>query len=184
MNRSAIIDFSNDEENDSMDDLSTQSLSNKIQDALRSAPPFAVIKLPSHAHIQIQGVHLRHPLSIIGRPGTIIEIQNGNIVVDFREFIANNPAQGQDPQNLKVVISETSLIFKYDLGVVIDKIRKTQSNQLENFKEGKICDKNSQYNKFDVKGSIDFSEPSINSFKDSEYGLSYVTFLHESPQTV
>jgi len=37
-------------------------------------------------------VHLRHPISIIGRPGTIIEIQSGNIIVDFREFLINNPA--------------------------------------------------------------------------------------------
>jgi hypothetical protein len=121
--RSVIYDFSIEEDRDNEDNSSTQSLSNRVQEALRTAPPFAVIKLPSHAHIQIAGVHLRHPLSIIGRPGTIIEIQSGNIVVDFREFLKSNPGYAHDPHNLKVVISETSLIFKYDLSYVIERMK-------------------------------------------------------------
>jgi hypothetical protein len=61
-----------------------------VQDALKNAPPYSVLKLPSHSHIQIHGVHIKHPLQIMGRPGTIIEIMSGNIVVDFREFLSKN----------------------------------------------------------------------------------------------
>lgn len=61
-----------------------------------NAPPYSVIKLPAHTHIILNGFAVRHPLSIIGRPGTIIEIQNGNIVVDFREYLDRLPPQQRE----------------------------------------------------------------------------------------
>lgn len=80
---------------------------------MRNAPPYSVIKLPAHTHIMIGGFTVKHPLSIIGRPGTIIEIANGNILVDFREFKHNN--KKVEENHCQFIISEVSLIFKYDL---------------------------------------------------------------------
>ena len=161
MNSSLLFDFSIEEDNlrDSKDS-STQSLSIRVQDALRTAPPFSVIKLPSHAHIQISGVHLRHPLSIIGRPGTIIEIQSGNIVVDFREFLKGNPGYASDPQSLKVIISETSLIFKYDLSQVIERIRYIQEQQMKANNTNQVK-KGAPMSLDDMRWSLDFSEGSV-----------------------
>lgn len=92
----------------------------RVQDALRSAPPFSLIKLPSHSHIAIQGFYIKHPLTIVGRPGTIIEIQNGNIVADFRDFLSKHP---EDLEKAKLTICETSLIFKYDLMNIVDRVK-------------------------------------------------------------
>ena len=108
---------------------SWQDLSNRVQDAIRTAPPFAIIKLPAHSHIVVSGMFIKHPISIIGRPGTIIEIQNGNIVVDFREFLKKNPQYSQGDYKekrhpaIKATISESSLIFKYELGIMSERVR-------------------------------------------------------------
>ena len=119
-----MYDFSSDEEKTSSHgSQSLQNLSTLVQEALKNAPPYSILKLPSHSHIQIHGVHIKHPLQIRGRPGTIIEIMSGNIVVDFREFLKKNP-QETIGQNFKVVISETSLIFKYELANVLERIEK------------------------------------------------------------
>jgi hypothetical protein len=60
-------------------------------------------------------------MQIKGRPGTIIEIMSGNLVIDFREFLKDK--QQQDvTTNSKVVISETSLIFKYELANVMERL--------------------------------------------------------------
>jgi hypothetical protein len=34
---------------------------------------------------------MKHPISIIGTPGTILEIVNGNVICDFREYLRENP---------------------------------------------------------------------------------------------
>lgn len=60
----------------------------------------------------------------MGRPGTIIEIMSGNIVVDFREFLSKNPQETVGSPSMKVVISETSLIFKYELAIVLERMAK------------------------------------------------------------
>jgi hypothetical protein len=36
---------------------------------------------------------MKHPLNIAGTPGTILEIINGNVVADFREFKAKHPSE-------------------------------------------------------------------------------------------
>lgn len=93
----------------------------KIYDGISSAPPNAVIKLPAHTHIMIPGFTVKHPMTIMGRPGTIMEIQNGNIVVDFRKYEATKTD--------KLVISETSLIFKYELATIVENAKQLKGEE-------------------------------------------------------
>ncbi len=53
----------------------------------------------------------------MGQPGTILEIQNGNIVIDFRDYHKDVTTDE------RVIISEASLIFKYELGVVSERFK-------------------------------------------------------------
>jgi hypothetical protein len=91
-----------------------------------NAPPHSIIRLPAHTHIILNGFSIFHPISIIGRPGTIIEIQNGNIVIDFRDYLDNLPPEQRDATKrdnsiaMKAMFSELSLIFKYDLGWIAE----------------------------------------------------------------
>ena len=55
---------------------------------------------------------MKHPLTIMGSPGTVLEILNGNIVCDFREFVRENPTF--DGQNMRSTISEITLIFRIE----------------------------------------------------------------------
>lgn len=60
----------------------------------------------------------------MGTPGTILEIVNGNIICDFKEFLNENP---QYKENfIKSQISEVSLIFKIDLVKINDRMREYQ----------------------------------------------------------
>jgi len=52
-----------------------------------------------------------------------VEILNGNVIIDYREFIAK---RGQ-PCNAKTSISEISLIFKLDPKKLYDKLRDMQN---------------------------------------------------------
>jgi hypothetical protein len=63
------------------------------------------------------GFTIKHPLTIMGQPGTILEIQNGNIVIDFRDYHKDVTTDE------RVIISEASLIFKYELVVVSDRFK-------------------------------------------------------------
>ena len=49
----------------------------------------------------------------MGTPGTILEIVNGNVICDFRDFLNENGNQ-YPTYHLKSQISEVSLIFKLD----------------------------------------------------------------------
>lgn len=65
----------------------------------------------------------------MGTPGTIIEIVNGNVVVDFREFLKTNPKYKSE-KHLKASISEVSLIFKLDISKIQDRMREYQQKAL------------------------------------------------------
>jgi hypothetical protein len=65
-------------------------LASRLQDSLANAPPYSKIKLPAYSHIILAGFSLKHPLHIEGRPGTIVEILNGNILIDLREFASKS----------------------------------------------------------------------------------------------
>ena len=58
----------------------------------------------------LPGLTINHPLTIIGTPATVLEIVNGNILVDFRKYrIANDV--GKDDERMKFVIKETTIVF-------------------------------------------------------------------------
>ena len=58
----------------------------------------------------LPGLTINHPLTIIGAPATVLEIVNGNILVDFRKYrIANDV--GKDDERMKFVIKETTIVF-------------------------------------------------------------------------
>jgi hypothetical protein len=40
------------------------------------------VKLPPK-HITIPGLIIKHPITILGSPGTLLEVKNGSIIVDF-----------------------------------------------------------------------------------------------------
>ena len=60
-----------------------------IYNKIKTAPPFSTLKIPDR-HIVLPCILIKHPMTIMGYPGTIIEIVNGNVVADFREFLAQN----------------------------------------------------------------------------------------------
>lgn len=61
---------------------------------------------------------------IMGTPGTIVEIVNGNVICDFRDFLKENPKYRQE--QLKAQISEISLIFKLDPIKLAQRMREYQ----------------------------------------------------------
>ena len=77
---------------------------------MKAAPPFSTLQIPDR-HIVLPCIVMKHPLNIVGTPGTIVEIINGNIVADFRDFYKNNPQYSK----VKGCISEVSIIFKLDI---------------------------------------------------------------------
>jgi hypothetical protein len=69
---------------------------------------------------------MKHPLTIIGSPGTILEIVNGNIICDFRSFKQDIEEEKiVIPPNLKIIgtICEVSLIFKCDPHKIVEKLK-------------------------------------------------------------
>jgi len=71
---------------------------------IKSAPPFSIIKLPDR-HIVLPGLTFSHPMTIIGSAATTIEIVNGNILIDFRDFKCSLTDQNPEELNsMKVVI--------------------------------------------------------------------------------
>jgi hypothetical protein len=65
---------------------SQSELSNVIYNTIKAAPPFSTITLPDR-HIVLPCIVIKHPMTINGSPGTILEIVNGNVVCDFRAFV-------------------------------------------------------------------------------------------------
>ena len=56
-----------------------------VYNRIKSAVPFQTIKLPDR-HIVLPCIVMKFPINITGVPGTILEIVNGNILCDFRDF--------------------------------------------------------------------------------------------------
>jgi hypothetical protein len=61
-----------------------------IYNRIKAAPAFSTITLPDR-HIILPCIVMKHPICIIGTPGTILEIVNGNVICDFREYLRENP---------------------------------------------------------------------------------------------
>jgi hypothetical protein len=86
------------------DELSLKDISSQVYLKIKSAPPFSIIKLPER-HIVLPGLTFSHPLTLIGSAATTIEIVNGNILVDFRDFLCSIPdSQKDEASTMKVVI--------------------------------------------------------------------------------
>ena len=69
---------------------SQSQLSNHIYNRVKAAPPFSTITLPDR-HIVLPCIVMKHPITITGTPGTILEIVNGNVICDFKDFLKENP---------------------------------------------------------------------------------------------
>lgn len=91
--------------------MTKTELSNLVYNKIKYAAPFSTINLPE-IHIILPCILMKHPLNIIGSPGTVLEILNGNIVCDFRDFARENPTL--DGQNMRSTISEITLIFRVE----------------------------------------------------------------------
>jgi hypothetical protein len=74
-----------------------------------------------------------HPMSIVGSPGTILEIINGNVIFDFQEYIAAN---GPMSDLHRACISEVSLIFKLDPVRIYNRLKENQEKL--NFNKEKL----------------------------------------------
>lgn len=61
-----------------------------IYNRIKAAAPFSTVKLPDR-HIVLPCIVMKHPMNILGTPGTILEIVNGNVICDFRDFLKGNP---------------------------------------------------------------------------------------------
>lgn len=61
-----------------------------IYNRIKAAPPFSTVTLPER-HIVLPCIVMKHPMIITGSPGTIVEIVNGNVICDFRDFLKENP---------------------------------------------------------------------------------------------
>ena len=70
--------------------MSKTELSNLVYNSIKRAAPFSTITLPD-IHIILPCIVMKHPLNIVGSPGTVLEILNGNILCDFKEFVSENP---------------------------------------------------------------------------------------------
>ncbi len=61
-----------------------------IYNSIKTASPFTTIKLPDR-YLVMPSIVMKHPLNLVGAPGTILEIINGNVLADFRDFLKENP---------------------------------------------------------------------------------------------
>ena len=94
------------------EDLSLKDVSSMVYLKIKSAAPNSVIQLPER-HIVLPGLTFNHPVTIIGTAATTLEIVNGNILIDFRDYCNTIEGGGSNKQQLnKVVIQEVSLVFK------------------------------------------------------------------------
>lgn len=82
----------------------------KLQDSLLRAETGSTVVLPP-IHLRVNSLRLCNPLTLKGSPGTVLELTNGSIVVDFssqsKESILGRPCD-------RVVICELSLVFSAD----------------------------------------------------------------------
>jgi hypothetical protein len=84
--------------------MSLKDVSSQVYLKIKSAPPYSIIKLPDR-HIVLPGLTFSHPMTIIGSAATTIEIVNGNILIDFRDFKCSLTDSTQEELNsMKVVI--------------------------------------------------------------------------------
>jgi len=64
-------------------------------------------------------------MTLTGSSGTIVEIVNGNVVFDFKEFLLKT---GPLNDLHRAIISEVSLIFKLDLQRINTRIKEVKPN--------------------------------------------------------
>jgi hypothetical protein len=87
------------------EDLSLKDVSSMVYLKIKSAAPNSVIQLPER-HIVLPGLTFNHPITLIGTAATILEIVNGNILIDFRDYCSTieGGVSGSNKQLNKVVI--------------------------------------------------------------------------------
>ncbi len=85
------------------DDLSLKDVSSMVYLKIKNAPAFSVIELPDR-HIVVPGLTFLHPVTLIGSAATTLEVVNGNILIDFRDYICSLPESHKSDPRLKVVI--------------------------------------------------------------------------------
>ena len=90
-------------------------ISNIVYEKIKKAPPFSTLLLPDR-HLILPQVFIKHPITIKGFSGTILEIVNGNFLCDFRMFIAKyfNGISPKHHQDFRVVLAEVNIVFKFD----------------------------------------------------------------------
>jgi hypothetical protein len=95
--------------------MSLKDVSSMVYLKIKAAPPNSVIVLPER-HIVLPGLTFTHPLTIVGNAATTLEIVNGNILVDFRDYknSLSNEYKSKNPF-MKVLIQETTIIFKVNI---------------------------------------------------------------------
>jgi hypothetical protein len=80
----------------------------------KTCTPFSNIILPDK-HMILPQIYIKHPISIKGCSGTILEIINGNFLCDFREFIQKE-FKGIAPRHkdFRCTLAEINLVFQFD----------------------------------------------------------------------
>jgi hypothetical protein len=76
-------------------DLTLRQEPNLIQTLIDGAKPFDSIELPPH-RLTVPNLLISKPISLIGRPGTVLEVTSGSILIDLnqnpqREFSPSSP---------------------------------------------------------------------------------------------
>ena len=72
----------------------------------------------------ISHLQIRHPIILKGSPCTILEIINGNILIDFRNFI-DIKLKGYfllDHPDLKCAFKELNIVFKLECEKIFTRI--------------------------------------------------------------
>lgn len=89
---------------------SSEEVAAKLQETLLRAEAGSIVQLPG-MHLKVGTLRVSNPLVIKGSPGTILEVTNGSIVVDFnsqsKESILGRASD-------RVEICELSIIFNAD----------------------------------------------------------------------
>ena len=147
---------------------------------IKSAPPNSVIILPER-HIVLPGLSFSHPLTIIGNAATTLEIVNGNLLVDFRDY-KNTLTAEQKSKNpyMKVLIQETTIIFKVNIQRMKERFEEYQ-NKFSQLKVEKKIDGAGRFEWNEQKPllgddiSIDESYEDYNHMPYSMRGLRYIS---------
>ena len=94
-------------------------LSKEVYKIIESAPSGSVIMLPPK-HITVPKLDIKEPIYLQGAPGSLIEIKNGGIVIDFKNHSSTN----------KSIFSELSIIFNINVKRTLDHYKSQSTSKL------------------------------------------------------